>query len=109
MPLPSKCAQRSLAALLVFFGCCFSAAETRAQDGSTEAPHADSKTANNAEFIAAADEVLQQMSEITGLKLLTPLKKSLRSDRKSTRLNSSHVEISYAVFCLKKKTKKINN
>src|SRR5438874_7781378 len=28
-------------------------------------------------------------------------------DRKSTRLNSSHVEISYAVFCLKKKKKKI--
>src|SRR5690349_24791715 len=27
-------------------------------------------------------------------------------DRKSTRLNSSHVEISYAVFCLKKKKKK---
>src|SRR5690625_5870910 len=29
------------------------------------------------------------------------------ADRKSTRLNSSHVAISYAVFCLKKKTKKI--
>src|SRR5690606_41652809 len=28
-------------------------------------------------------------------------------DRKSTRLNSSHVKISYAVFCLKKKKKKI--
>src|SRR5690349_24155555 len=28
-----------------------------------------------------------------------------RIDRKSTRLNSSHVEISYAVFCLKKKKK----
>src|SRR5207249_5301229 len=28
-------------------------------------------------------------------------------DRKSTRLNSSHVSISYAVFCLKKKKKKI--
>src|SRR5207249_8574632 len=27
-----------------------------------------------------------------------------RADRKSTRLNSSHVSISYAVFCLKKKT-----
>src|SRR6266851_1363996 len=27
-------------------------------------------------------------------------------DRKSTRLNSSHITISYAVFCLKKKTKK---
>src|SRR5690554_7049353 len=31
-----------------------------------------------------------------------------RPDRKSTRLNSSHVRISYAVFCLKKK-KKPNN
>src|SRR5690606_40171988 len=28
------------------------------------------------------------------------------ADRKSTRLNSSHVKISYAVFCLKKKKKK---
>src|SRR5690349_23434031 len=28
------------------------------------------------------------------------------TDRKSTRLNSSHVEISYAVFCLKKKKKR---
>src|SRR5688572_32377921 len=28
----------------------------------------------------------------------------LRLDRKSTRLNSSHSQISYAVFCLKKKT-----
>src|SRR3712207_8130301 len=31
----------------------------------------------------------------------------MRADRKSTRLNSSHANISYAVFCLKKK-KKIN-
>src|SRR5690625_6065670 len=30
----------------------------------------------------------------------------VREDRKSTRLNSSHVAISYAVFCLKKKNKK---
>src|SRR5437773_4959754 len=29
-------------------------------------------------------------------------------DRKSTRLNSSHITISYAVFCLKKKTKNNN-
>src|SRR5438874_10752395 len=29
-------------------------------------------------------------------------------DRKSTRLNSSHVEISYAVFCLKKKKNRYN-
>src|SRR5207249_8029572 len=30
-------------------------------------------------------------------------------DRKSTRLNSSHVSISYAVFCLKKKKRKVKN
>src|SRR5438477_5938552 len=32
-----------------------------------------------------------------------------RTDRKSTRLNSSHMSISYAVFCLKKKKKKNDN
>src|SRR6266542_6304278 len=32
-----------------------------------------------------------------------------RRDRKSTRLNSSHGSISYAVFCLKKKKKKKDN
>src|SRR2546427_1058788 len=31
-----------------------------------------------------------------------------RLDRKSTRLNSSHSQISYAVFCLKKKKKNLN-
>src|SRR5436309_5991721 len=35
-----------------------------------------------------------------------PRSASSREDRKSTRLNSSHVKISYAVFCLKKKKKK---
>src|SRR5436305_4587293 len=34
-----------------------------------------------------------------------PLRLLIETDRKSTRLNSSHVRISYAVFCLKKKTK----
>src|SRR5436305_13447427 len=32
-----------------------------------------------------------------------------KKDRKSTRLNSSHVRISYAVFCLKKKKKQHNH
>src|SRR5689334_23535786 len=32
----------------------------------------------------------------------------LREDRKSTRLNSSHSSISYAVFCLKKKKQELN-
>src|SRR5439155_11580973 len=34
------------------------------------------------------------------------VRKLMDQDRKSTRLNSSHVAISYAVFCLKKKKKK---
>src|SRR2546430_17418578 len=37
------------------------------------------------------------------LAVLHPLLGLLRLDRKSTRLNSSHSQISYAVFCLKKK------
>src|SRR5690554_7792744 len=36
----------------------------------------------------------------------TTYKDRHEKDRKSTRLNSSHVRISYAVFCLKKKKKK---
>src|SRR5262245_65236947 len=35
---------------------------------------------------------------------VAPAVSTLRADRKSTRLNSSHLGISYAVFCLKKKT-----
>src|SRR5205814_8081744 len=35
----------------------------------------------------------------------TPIGKTRNQDRKSTRLNSSHLGISYAVFCLKKKKK----
>src|SRR5690349_22331082 len=35
-----------------------------------------------------------------------PMLNFVAPDRKSTRLNSSHVEISYAVFCLKKKNNK---
>src|SRR3712207_8552598 len=36
-------------------------------------------------------------------------RRSPRGDRKSTRLNSSHANISYAVFCLKKKKKPIKS
>src|SRR5947199_1371046 len=37
-----------------------------------------------------------------------PRRRTARPDRKGTRLNSSHLGISYAVFCLKKKKKKQN-
>jgi hypothetical protein len=45
------------------------------QSGSAPSQHADTA----ADFAAAADEVLAQMSDITGLKLLSPVKKTLRS------------------------------
>src|SRR3712207_7778482 len=44
----------------------------------------------------------------TGWFSYVPLSGPQYSDRKSTRLNSSHANISYAVFCLKKKKKKNN-
>src|SRR5437868_7567359 len=47
--------------------------------------------------------------DLDGLELLvthgSPSRRCTGGDRKSTRLNSSHVSISYAVFCLKKKKK----
>src|SRR5437879_9476704 len=46
-----------------------------------------------------ADAARREVAEETGLEDL-----ALHGDRKSTRLNSSHRCISYAVFCLKKKT-----
>src|SRR5206468_11788367 len=53
--------------------------------------------------------ILQRQTQLFGQRVdrrAAPLAKELR-DRKSTRLNSSHDQISYAVFCLKKKKKKI--
>src|SRR5690625_6536817 len=40
---------------------------------------------------------------LTALSIMRLLPDAVRVDRKSTRLNSSHVAISYAVFCLKQK------
>jgi len=74
-----KWVQHAIPVFTLFLAICFLSSTTYAQDSSVASPRADSKAADNADFLAAADEVLQQMSEITGLKLLTPLKKSLRS------------------------------
>src|SRR5258707_5509708 len=79
MSLLSNRARGVLCTLCLVLSWCLGAAEAREQESSAKAPHASEKPANTAEFIAAADEVLHQMSEITGLKLLTLLKKSLRS------------------------------
>src|SRR5439155_4516156 len=57
----------------------------------------------HAESLAAAQPVMSELEK--GRRLLPRVEDNGRvlRDRKSTRLNSSHVAISYAVFCLKKK------
>src|SRR3989449_5964101 len=47
-----------------------------------------------------------QVGASLGARLVTAFAGEFAGDRKSTRLNSSHGYISYAVFCLKKKKKK---
>src|SRR3712207_6994696 len=72
--------------------------------------------------LAAASAVLSSLLGLLVLMALIPLVRAivyafgppeffmlLTLDRKSTRLNSSHANISYAVFCLKKKKKTILN
>src|SRR5438874_7089341 len=59
------------------------------------------------EFTHTIPQVLAAYSEKTAEQLENP--RIYVRDRKSTRLNSSHVEISYAVFCLKKKNTNKNN
>src|SRR5690554_7584823 len=50
------------------------------------------------DFIETFEKYVEQGYDILSISFSSNL------DRKSTRLNSSHVRISYAVFCLKKKT-----
>src|SRR5690349_22259559 len=52
---------------------------------------------SNARLLEALDQSIAVLGRVGDLREI--------GDRKSTRLNSSHVEISYAVFCLKKKKK----
>src|SRR5687768_18179576 len=51
---------------------------------------------------------IDHRSAIT-VQVLTHMRLAAPADRKSTRLNSSHGYISYAVFCLKKKTQRSND
>src|SRR5439155_25384208 len=53
-----------------------------------------------------ADPIDFVLNNHRSAKFRLPHPRQFRGDRKSTRLNSSHVAISYAVFCLKKKKNK---
>src|SRR5690625_6710787 len=75
---------------------------------------ATNHTRGQADFISLKIEAIQENDihyipalPVNEVKNKSPhtTKQVLKEDRKSTRLNSSHVAISYAVFCLKKKKK----
>src|SRR3712207_9015031 len=52
---------------------------------------------------------IQRVQQLVAEHLVPDLAGDLLQDRKSTRLNSSHANISYAVFCLKKKNNTIQS
>src|SRR5258708_9097721 len=56
------------------------------------------------DYVSEAHKIV----DLSTRSLLDSFSKLSRRDRKSTRLNSSHQIISYAVFCLKKKKKQKN-
>lgn len=68
-----------LCALLLTLSGLLAVGMAHPQQASTAPPAKAPAKPDDAQFEAAADEVLQEMSQITGLKLLTPLKKTLRS------------------------------
>src|SRR3712207_7265503 len=71
--------------------------------GSWQVTHASGLLPREMRTVSGSSECLEpgpwQLSHPTSSR------PSILSDRKSTRLNSSHANISYAVFCLKKKKK----
>src|SRR5207302_3351934 len=71
-----------------------------------------STTKTQAKVTVGASITLNLSLEVGGQNVVvevTAAGSELQTDRKSTRLNSSHVKISYAVFCLKKKNPKLYN
>src|SRR2546427_7026473 len=74
-------------------------AKVRAETEAKLRVEAEKKLREETADKARADAV----AKAQGLKAKLDAERKARLDRKSTRLNSSHSQISYAVFCLKKK------
>src|SRR3712207_8105715 len=69
---------------------------------STLFPYTTLFRSDDGEFFAADLRVADPDDRLLGAQVERDELVGLRQDRKSTRLNSSHANISYAVFCLKK-------
>src|SRR6266403_4973758 len=66
----------------------------------TEGPYFKPSSPQRADLVEPGSKA--RLVELSGQVLTRSCAPVAQADRKSTRLNSSHVEISYAVFCLKK-------
>src|SRR3712207_8734223 len=75
----------------------------RSEVGDREASHVEERAGigSGREGVAVPDEGDHHPDRVQNQDRMRPLQEM--EDRKSTRLNSSHANISYAVFCLKKK------
>src|SRR5207249_12012896 len=71
----------------------------------TTTPSSSSAARRRATWITAPEETPANTPSCSTSAWRPATASALETDRKSTRLNSSHVSISYAVFCLKKKKK----
>src|SRR5690242_20981357 len=66
--------------------------------------HVEHRARGAVERVVIARVDVAHVVHVRGQRLVSPA--AAAEDRKSTRLNSSHMSISYAVFCLKKKNKR---
>src|SRR3712207_7073582 len=78
--------------------------ELRTGDGRPLPPHLKAVARRELEIIELLDRQIEAVKAERDALLA-----AAQRDRKSTRLNSSHANISYAVFCLKKKKKQYND
>src|SRR3712207_7711175 len=69
-----------------------------------ESDHHARCAAERSRASAAASATAEAMGATVATAIVGMIARATAEDRKSTRLNSSHANISYAVFCLKKKT-----
>src|SRR6266511_964178 len=84
------------------FVACLACFAAHAQDYPSRPVRVVAPSAPGGGFDLVGRVLAQKLGEQTGQAFVVENRPGAGTDRKSTRLNSSHVKISYAVFCLKK-------
>src|SRR5688500_19086626 len=93
-----------LASLVIFFRCIFDRGVSLGTRTSLRCSFMQTPAALETKLSSKAFAMLASVLVLQGMTIM-PSTLNEPLDRKSTRLNSSHLVISYAVFCLKKKKK----